>query len=472
MSSLFGSSIFLIPLSLERFQFFALTILFDSFFTYFLLLPLHLVFSIIRVTLKICRLSKRVIKDEFQFLVHTSLFLITTILMFQIDASRLYHLIKSQSFIKFFALYRLFDMFHKLLSVFGVVFLDSLSASCQSNFSFTNLQTFVLYYLAGLIYSLVHASLYLMNLVTLHICVHSQGWTLVPFFLSTQTSQIKSIVFKRFGKQNVFQIVCADLVARMQLIIFFFIIVMRDFFTNQFHLNHRSIRALFAIILIETAGRWIKQYFLLRFNQHKRICYNFFAYILANDFLSNYCNFKKKNTKPKASLSQPNHPKKGKNKFRESNFLKNSSHNKGNLFTKFEKKLINSTQTSQEESISPKPIKIRFGISFLPLCSVATALICKTLSNSNIVQLSRSLISRLPSFFILNHKVKLSNKLSFLIPLLMAFYFFLLIFSFYWRKLILLYSMHLQKNTYPKKILKELETVGRWSLFGKRIPLY
>lgn len=65
-------------------------------------------------------------------------------------------------------------------------------------------------------------------MVTLNVAVNSYSNALLTLLLSNQFVEIKSTVFKRFEKENLFQITCADIVERFQLWVMLSIIISRN----------------------------------------------------------------------------------------------------------------------------------------------------------------------------------------------------------------------------------------------------
>jgi len=79
-------------------------------------------------------------------------------------------------------------------------------------------------------------------MVTLNVAVNSYSNALLTLLLSNQFVEIKSTVFKKFEKENLFQITCADIVERFQLWLMLSIIISR----NLIELGVRSSSEMFA----------------------------------------------------------------------------------------------------------------------------------------------------------------------------------------------------------------------------------
>ena len=77
-------------------------------------------------------------------------------------------------------------------------------------------------------------------MVTLNVAVHSSNNALMTLLISNQFVELKGSVFKKFEKENVFQITCSgiiqrkiasnvsDIVERFQMMLFLFIITLQN----------------------------------------------------------------------------------------------------------------------------------------------------------------------------------------------------------------------------------------------------
>ena len=65
--------------------------------------------------------------------------------------------------------------------------------------------------------------------MTLNVAVNSYSNALLTLLLSNQFVEIKGSVFKKFEKENLFQLSCADIVERFQLSVFMSIIIIRNY---------------------------------------------------------------------------------------------------------------------------------------------------------------------------------------------------------------------------------------------------
>lgn len=80
----------------------------------------------------------------------------------------------------------------------------------------------------ALVYNCAHAMTLFYQVITLNVAVNSYSNALLTLLMSNQFVEIKGSVFKKFEKENLFQLTCADIVERFQIWIVLLIIGMRN----------------------------------------------------------------------------------------------------------------------------------------------------------------------------------------------------------------------------------------------------
>lgn len=80
----------------------------------------------------------------------------------------------------------------------------------------------------ALTYTVVHSTALFYQVITLNVAVNSYSNALISLLMSNQFVEIKSTVFKKFEKDNLFQLTCADVVERFQLWLMLTIIAGRN----------------------------------------------------------------------------------------------------------------------------------------------------------------------------------------------------------------------------------------------------
>ena len=147
------------------------------------------------------------------------------------DASRMYHSIRGQAAIKLYVIYNVLEVFDRLFSALGQDILECLFSkeTLERNPNgrskiFRPLWMFAL----ALAYNVIHATALFYQVVTLNVAVNSYSNALLTLLMSNQFVEIKGTVFKKFEKENLFQLTCADVVERFQLWLMLLIIALRN----------------------------------------------------------------------------------------------------------------------------------------------------------------------------------------------------------------------------------------------------
>jgi hypothetical protein len=250
----------------------------------------------------------------------------SSIFLMNLDASRMYHFIRAQSAMKLYVIYNVLEVGDRLLSALGQDIFECLFSSetlsrNSSGRSKVLLPFFM--FLLSLVYNTFHAVTLFYQVTTLNVAVNSYSNALLTLLISNQFVEIKGSVFKRFEKENTFQLTCADIVERFQLWIMLLIIGMRnvvevggftvpgagggDASSTTFPLHTASIlpdsftlipswmlsgevlSPFFIVIGSEMVVDWIKHAYINKFNNIKPNFYGRILDILCKDYYTNVC---------------------------------------------------------------------------------------------------------------------------------------------------------------------------------------
>ena len=148
------------------------------------------------------------------------LIIATCFILLKLDASRMYHWVRGQAAIKLYVIYNLLEVCDRLLSALGQDVLECLfsreALERKPDGHSKVLRPLWLFVLA-LIYSVIHSTALFYQVVTLNVAVNSYSNALITLLMSNQFVEIKGTVFKKFERENLFQLTCADIVERFQL---------------------------------------------------------------------------------------------------------------------------------------------------------------------------------------------------------------------------------------------------------------
>jgi len=162
-----------------------------------------------------------------------------------------------------------------------------------------------------LFFPVAHTFVLFYQLVTLNIAINSYSNALLTLLLSNQFVEIKGSVFKRFEKENLFQMSCADIVERFQLALMLFVISLRHWIVltstasvSVFAILPASwsvslavpalpslamVQAVFSpavvVLISECFVDWLKHAFITKFNHIRPAVYGRFIDVLCKDLV-------------------------------------------------------------------------------------------------------------------------------------------------------------------------------------------
>ncbi|KAJ9144104.1 Eukaryotic membrane protein family [Pleurostoma richardsiae] len=164
-------------------------------------------------------------------LLQGAVIIFSSMALMRLDASRMYHFIRAQSAIKLYVIYNLLEVSDRLFSALGQDIFECLFSSETLSRNSSGRSKIMLpfgMFLLSLVYTVAHSITLFYQVITLNVAVNSYSNALLSLLLSNQFVEIKSSVFKRFEKENTFQLTCADMVERFELWIMLTIIGLRN----------------------------------------------------------------------------------------------------------------------------------------------------------------------------------------------------------------------------------------------------
>ncbi|KFH73064.1 hypothetical protein MVEG_00289 [Podila verticillata NRRL 6337] len=305
-----------VPIAFEKMLVFGYFVCLDSFLYNFTILPARFVLATIALFRYIfsrtwfSKNSERIRLKSSQKcdLIKVALVVVACTILQSVDASRTYHFIRGQNAMKLYAIFNCLEIFDRLCCSFGQDILDSLfSKSTLGSHPPTASRharplTFVV---LAVLYILAHTLVLFFQMVTLNVAVNSYSNALLTLLISNQFVEIKGSVFKKFEKENLFQLSCSDIVERFQLSVFVTIITIRNLVElsaappSPFSVYPQSFVPLFSsmtamarlltpcflVLGCETLVDWLKHAFITKFNQIRPSVYGRFVDILSRDLV-------------------------------------------------------------------------------------------------------------------------------------------------------------------------------------------
>eukprot|EP01116_Phalansterium_solitarium_P011374 TRINITY_DN27032_c0_g1_i1.p1 TRINITY_DN27032_c0_g1~~TRINITY_DN27032_c0_g1_i1.p1 ORF type:complete len:254 (+),score=82.38 TRINITY_DN27032_c0_g1_i1:312-1073(+) len=145
-------------------------------------------------------------------------------------------------------------------------------------------------FVVAFVYTLIHSLVLFAQIVTLNVAINSHNNALLTLLVSNQFMELKSSVFRKFEKDNLFQISCSDMVERFQLMVFLAMISMQNFSDLGWDLGHawvtRMAVSAVTVWLSETLVDWIKHAFITKFNHIPTDVYQAFHGYLESDIIN------------------------------------------------------------------------------------------------------------------------------------------------------------------------------------------
>lgn len=282
-----------VPMELEKVILFGTLACLDSFLYTFTILPIRFVSALYKLFStsgrNVLSPSKRgdVTKGVLFFIILTFLL--------RIDTSKIYHGIRGQAAIKLYMMFNVLEIGDKLCSAIGQDIMECLYSSNTVNRPLR----FLLFALMAIIYSFVHSFVLLYQVITLNVAVNSYSNALLTLLLSNQFSEIKSAVFKKFERENLFQLTGADITERFQLLAMLLSIGIR----NVVEVSNIGIvplswagwnrwfgalfRPAFVVVGSEVLVDWLKHAYICKFNNIRPRVYRKFLDVLSLDYAEN-----------------------------------------------------------------------------------------------------------------------------------------------------------------------------------------
>ncbi|KAF9462279.1 eukaryotic membrane protein family-domain-containing protein [Collybia nuda] len=304
-----------IPLAMEKIIGFGFILCLDSFLYTFTILPIRCLFALFRFTINVFRPSAPPLPPSQKADILRALLLVISVLLLNplTDASKIYHTIRGQDTIKLYVIFNALEIGDRLCASIGQDILDCLFSrstleplSHRMPVTSHTFRPFLFFTLATL-YNVAHALVMVYQLIALNVAVNSYDHALLTLLVSNQFVEIKGSVFKKFEKDNLFQITCADIVERFTLAMMLCVVAFRNLIElsgSEFDLSEgivlprsfgwfRGNNVLWTIsypvltvMASEMGVDWLKHAFITKFNHIRPSVYERYTDVLCRDLAS------------------------------------------------------------------------------------------------------------------------------------------------------------------------------------------
>ncbi|KAI0081882.1 DUF747-domain-containing protein [Panus rudis PR-1116 ss-1] len=300
------------PIALEKIFFFGFILCFDSFLYTFTILPIRFILALARLLFNLVfRRTTALPPSQKADILKTLLLIISIVILGPLtDASKIYHSIRGQDTIKLYVIFNALEIADRLCASIGQDILDCMfSRSTLEVISHRKAPTShtlrpLLYFILALIYNVSHTLVMIYQMISLNVAVNSYDHALLTLLVSNQFVEIKGSVFKKFEKDNLFQITCADIVERFTLALMLAIVAFRNLielsgasfnFSEGFTLpksfgwftGHNVLWTISSpvvtVLVSEMLVDWLKHAFIAKFNHIRPSVYERYTDVLCQD---------------------------------------------------------------------------------------------------------------------------------------------------------------------------------------------
>jgi len=284
-----------IPREVEKFMSYGFFQCTDAFLFLFTFLPLRYILALwalitrpfLNYFSRNTTYSKRILlPSEIIDVLKGTIILICCFTLSHIDTAMMYHLIKSQSVIKLYIFFNMLEVGDRLFSVFGQDIIDALFWTATETKGRKREHFGVLpHFLLAVAYVLMHTCLVLLQATTLNVAINSSNKALLTIMMSNNFVELKSAVFKKFDKNNLFQLSCSDVRERFHLIVLLLVVTVQTM--KEYSWKEERFWVLLPdcimVILAEMTVDSLKHAFVTRFNEIPATIYHEYTLSLAYD---------------------------------------------------------------------------------------------------------------------------------------------------------------------------------------------
>ncbi|KAH7931567.1 hypothetical protein HPB49_025749 [Dermacentor silvarum] len=140
----------------------------------------------------------------------------------------------------------------------------------------------------ALAYVLLHCLLVMLQATTLSVAINSQNKALLTIMMSNNFVELKGMVFKKFAKNNLFQMACSDVRERFHYVVLLLVVIVQTM--REYSWRQEQLWSLLAdcllVLLAEVLVDWVKHAFVTRFNAISWQVYREYLTSLAYDLAS------------------------------------------------------------------------------------------------------------------------------------------------------------------------------------------
>ncbi|KAG9016786.1 hypothetical protein FRB90_002163 [Tulasnella sp. 427] len=298
-----------IPLGVEKVLSFGFILCLDTFLYTFTILPIRATVATYRAVGNTFSRSRPPVPPAHKADILRMLLLVASIAILAplTDASKIYHSIRGQDTIKLYVIFNALEITDRLLISIGQDILDCMFSRSTllllTNHAAPSAHSLrpLLFFSLSIFYTVAHALILIYQLTALNVAINAYDNALLTLLISNQFVEIKGSVFKKFEKDNLFQITCAALmlvsIAIRNLIelssaeldlssdaSFGLPVAYKMFrFLSGRHVIATVLSPVLAVLASELLVDWLKHAFITKFNHIRPSVYERYIDVLCRD---------------------------------------------------------------------------------------------------------------------------------------------------------------------------------------------
>jgi len=210
-----------------------------------------------------------------------NVYLVYRYLLFPISIGQLYHWIRGQALLKLYVLIAIVEVFDRLMCSMGQDCLDSMYWNTTRR---PRSRRMLVSTLVVLLYTACHSFILFVHVATLNVAINSADQALLTLLISGNFAEIKSTVFKKYNKANLFKITASDICERFKLALFLTLVLLLNISQGMDWKTTVKMLSMCGIVMVaEIIADWIKHSFITKFNFIPSKVYPQYSLLLAGD---------------------------------------------------------------------------------------------------------------------------------------------------------------------------------------------
>jgi len=198
-----------------------------------------------------------------------------------ISIGQLYHWIRGQAMLKLYVLIAIVEVFDRLMCSMGQDCLDSMYWNTTKR---PRSKRMLVSVTVVLVYTMCHTILLFIHVATLNVAINSADHALLTLLISGNFAEIKSTVFKKYNKTNLFKITASDICERFKLVLFLALVLILNVSQGMDWKTTIKMSSMCGIVMAaEFVADWIKHSFITKFNSIQSKIYPQYSLLLAGD---------------------------------------------------------------------------------------------------------------------------------------------------------------------------------------------